>query len=250
MSKGIGTKFMQQTKYGQMGPSQQDRKYPQPPLEKTYPDRAKLFELPKPTDLSIADISLRKAIENRKSLRKYSSKHLTLKELSFLLWTTQGVKTVATRPVTIRNVPSAGARHAFETYILVNKVKDLQPGLYRYIATKHSILLEKKGIILAARLTAACLAQAQVLNSAVTFFWVAIVERMYWRYDERGYRYLHLDAGHVCQNLYLAAEAIDSGVCAIAAFNDDMVNKVLGLDGEKEFAIYIASLGKKQSVSG
>jgi SagB-type dehydrogenase family enzyme len=68
---------------------------------------------------------------------------------------------------------------------------------------------------------------------------------MYWRYDERGFRYLHLDAGHVCQNLYLAAEAIDSGVCAIAAYNDDQVNKVLGLDGVKEFAIYSASLGKK-----
>jgi len=245
MSKGIGLKFMQETKYGEMGRNQQEKGVPQPALEKPYAANAELIDLPKPADLPIPEIGLRKAIENRKTLRKYSTKALSLNELAFLLWMTQGVKTVASRPVTFRTVPSAGARHAFETYILVNKVNGLLSGLYRYIASKHSLLLEKKGITLAARLTAACAGQAQVLNSAVTFFWVAVVERMFWRYDERGYRYLHLDAGHVCQNLYLAAEAIDSGVCAIAAFNDDKVNKMLGLDGEKEFAIYIASLGKK-----
>jgi len=245
MAKGIGLKFMQQTKYGEMGRSQQENGLPQPALEKPYAAKAKLMELPKPADLLIPEISLRKAIENRKTLRKYSAKALSPDEFAFLLWSTQGVKTVTARPVTLRTVPSAGARHAFETFILVNKVNGLQPGLYRYIATKHSLLLIKKGIILAARLTAACGNQVQVLNSAATFFWVAVVERMFWRYDERGYRFLHLDAGHVCQNLYLAAEAIESGVCAIAAYNDDMVNKILGLDGEKEFAIYIASLGKK-----
>jgi len=246
MSKNIGAKFMQQTKYEEMKwQTQQEKGLPQPPLEKPYAPTAKLIELPKPSNITFPEIGLRKAIEDRKTLRKYSTKSLSLDELSFLLWMTQGVKAVTSRPVTLRTVPSAGARHAFETYILVNKVNELQPGLYRYIATKHLLLLEKKGITLAARLTAACAAQAQVLNSAVTFFWIAVVERMYWRYDERGFRYLHLDAGHVCQNLYLAAEAIDSGVCAIAAYNDDQVNKVLGLDGVKEFAIYIASLGKK-----
>jgi SagB-type dehydrogenase family enzyme len=246
MSKNIGLKFMQQTKYEQMkGPSQQGQGLPQPPLEKPYSSQAQLISLPAPSDFSFDDFSLRKVIESRKTLRKYSSTPLTMKELAFLLWVTQGVKKVSDRPVTIRNVPSAGARHAFETYLLVNKVEGLEQGLYRYVATKHSLLLENPDSSIVDQLTKACLEQAQVLNSAVTFFWVAIVERMYWRYDERSYRYLHLDAGHVCQNLYLAAEAIDSGVCAIAAFNDDLVNKALGLDGEKEFTIYIASLGKK-----
>jgi SagB-type dehydrogenase family enzyme len=246
MSKNIGTKFMQQTKYQEMKwQTQQEKGLPQPPLEKPYPLNAKLIKLRKPNELNIPEISLQKAIEARKTLRKYSAKALTLDELAFLLWMTQGVRKVTDRPVTFRNVPSAGARHAFETYLLINRVEGLEPGLYRYIAIKHSLLLEKKGITLAARLTAACAAQVQVLTSAVTFIWVAVLERMYWRYDERGYRYLYLDAGHVCQNLYLAAEAVDSGVCAIAAYHDDMVNKVLGLDGEKEFAIYIASLGKR-----
>ena len=68
---------------------------------------------------------------------------------------------------------------------------------------------------------------------------------MEWRYGERGYRYMHLDAGHACQNLYLAAEVIDAGVCAIAAFYDDQINPLLGLDGDNNFVVYVATVGKK-----
>lgn len=85
----------------------------------------------------------------------------------------------------------------------------------------------------------------QITNSAVTFFWVAVVERMYWRYVERGYRYLHLDAGHVCQNLALGAEQLGCGICPIAAFDDELFNTTLGLDGRNLFVIYLASVGKK-----
>lgn len=84
-----------------------------------------------------------------------------------------------------------------------------------------------------------------VKNSAVTFFWAAVTYRMGWRYGERGYRYLFLDAGHVCQNLYLAAEAVGCGVCAIAAFEDDTLNQLLGLDGVEQFAVYVATAGRK-----
>jgi SagB-type dehydrogenase family enzyme len=84
-----------------------------------------------------------------------------------------------------------------------------------------------------------------VKKSAVTFIWVAVPYRMTWRYGERGYRYLLLDAGHVCQNLYLAAENISSGVCAIAAYHDAMFNELLGLDGENQFVIYLGTVGKK-----
>jgi SagB-type dehydrogenase family enzyme len=95
-------------------------------------------------------------------------------------------------------------------------------------------------------LTEACLKQQHVKTSAVTFIWVAVPHRTVWRYSQRGYRYIHLDAGHVCQNLYLLAEAIDCGVCAIAAFDDDLVNQAIGLDGEDLFVIYLASLGKRK----
>jgi SagB-type dehydrogenase family enzyme len=168
-----------------------------------------------------------------------------MEELSCLLWTTQGVKIVTDRPVVKRTVPSAGSRHAFETYLLVNKVEGLDPGLYRYVSLQHKLFSLKIKADIAKRLAAACLNQSHVYNSAVTFIWVAVPARMTWRYSERGYRYIHLDAGHVCQNLYLAAEAIKCGVCAIAAFDDNALNKTLNLDGEKMFVIYLASLGKR-----
>ena len=91
----------------------------------------------------------------------------------------------------------------------------------------------------------ACANQNHVHTSAVTFIWVAILERMKLRYGQRGYRYLHLDAGHICQNLYLAAEVIHCGVCAVCAFDDDAMNAALGLDGEEQFAVYLGTLGRQ-----
>lgn len=143
-------------------------------------------------------------------------------------------------------MPSAGARHAFETYLLINRVETLEPGVYRYLALDHALAATNLKPGMADEVTHACYDQGQVAQSAVTFLWVAVVERMTWRYVQRGYRYLHLDAGHVCQNLYLAAEAVGCGVCAIAAYDDELANTTLGLDGEAQFVIYAASLGKKQ----
>ena len=179
-------------------------------------------------------------------MRKYTEQPLTLEELAYLLWMTQGVKEITSRPVTLRTVPSAGARHAFETYLLVNRVDGLEEGLYRFAAGRHALArIDTGGRDIRAEITHACMDQGQVATSAVTFIWAAVVERMTWRYVERGYRYLHLDAGHACQNLYLAAEAIGCGACAIAAYDDDLLNTALGFDGEQIFAIYLASLGKK-----
>jgi SagB-type dehydrogenase family enzyme len=143
-------------------------------------------------------------------------------------------------------VPSAGARHAFETILLVNRVECLPAGLYRYIATRHALLNLNAPEDVADQIRGACLQQDQITGSAVTFIWTAIAERMAWRYVERSLRYLHLDAGHVCQNLYLVGEAIGCGTCAIAAFDDEKINEVLGLDGIGQFVIYLASLGKRQ----
>ena len=243
---GIGPEFINKTKYPHLSPSAEKQGLPQPPLELPYPPTVHLIDLPDPAEIEVPPLDVRRAIEQRRTLRKYApDQPLTLAELAFLLWTTQGVKRVTERPVTFRTVPSAGARHAFETILLVNQVEGVPPGLYRYIALEHALLPLESTPDIAARLYHACLDQSQITNCAAAFFWVAVVERMKWRYGERGYRYLHLDAGHVCQNLYLAAEAIQSGVCAIAAFDDEETNKALNLDGVEQFVIYIASVGKK-----
>jgi len=168
-----------------------------------------------------------------------------LEESAYLLGATQGEKKVTSRPVTLRTVPSAGARHAFETYLLVNRVEGLTPGLYRYLAIENQIGRLPAPENINELLTEASLQQSQVATSAVTFFWAAVVDRMFWRYVERGYRYLLLDAGHVCENLALAAEQLSCGICPIAAYDDEKANRTLGLDGKSQFVIYVASMGKK-----
>jgi SagB-type dehydrogenase family enzyme len=161
-----------------------------------------------------------------------------------LLWCIQGVKHVEGGYATRRTVPSAGARHALETYLLVNRVTGLKPGLYRFLALEHKLLVHDLGPGVDERVMQGCLGQRMVLASAVTYLWVAVPYRMTWRYGQRGYRYLHLDAGHVCQNLYLAAQSVGCGACAIAAFSDQDLSRALGIDGESQFVIYIATLGK------
>jgi SagB-type dehydrogenase family enzyme len=146
---------------------------------------------------------------------------------------------------TFRTVPSAGARHAFETYLSIGNVEGLEQGLYRYLALEHSIVEEQQDENIMSKVAHACLDQPFVHNCGAVFIWVAVSERMAWRYGERGYRYLHLDAGHVCQNLYLASQAVKCGVCAVAAFKDDELNSLLGLDGDKHFVVYLAAVGKR-----
>ena len=223
----------------------QETGVPQPPLELPIAAEAALIALPPPGELRMPEIELRAAIEGRRSLRRYQEQPLSLEELSYLLWLTQGVKEITRRPATLRTVPSAGARHAFETLLLVNRVDGLEPGLYRFAASQHALLRLDMPANIAQQVYEGCYEQGQVQNSAVTFLWVAVSERMTWRYTERGFRYLLLDAGHVCQNLYLAAEALGCGVCAIAAYDDDRLNQVLSLDGDSQWVIYVASLGKR-----
>lgn len=246
MKKSIGKEFMEKTKYKNLlEESDQSKGVEQPPLQLEYPKGEQTIDLPIADNITLGKISLREAIENRRSLRKYSNQSLTLEELSYLLWCTQGVKEVVSRPATLRTVPSAGARHAFETYLMIRNVEGIKTGLYRYLAIEHKLIEVNMEEDIDSKVSESCFNQPMMNQSAVTFIWVAVPYRMKWRYGERSYRYLHLDAGHVCQNLYLAAEDIESGVCAIAAYEDEMINTVLEIDGEEQFAIYVATVGKK-----
>ncbi len=245
MSKGTGIEFLRQTTYEVQKSPDQQKGVPPPPIEAEYDETILLIDLVAPSEIEVQNKNLRECIEDRQSIRKYSEDFLSQNELSWLLWCTQGIKDDSEKRVTLRNVPSAGARHAFETYLLINRVEGLAPGLYRYIATKHKLMKIITTEEFTDKVTKAAYNQSAIHSSAVSFIWVAIPYRMTWRYGERGHRYLLLDAGHVCQNLYLAAETISSGVCAIAAYDDEIFNKILGLDGEKEFVIYLATVGKK-----
>lgn len=240
----IGQQFIKKTKHSNLGPSDQSSGKPQPPIQLEYDKSQPVVRLTKPSEIITEFVDVRKIIEQRKSIRRYSNIPLTMDQLSYLLWCTQGVKEVFQGTATLRNVPSAGARHAFETYLLINNVDGITPGLYRFLILEHSLLSVSLDKDMADKITQACLNQTFIKSSAVTFLWIAVPDRMNWRYGERGYRYLYLDAGHVCQNLYISAESIDCGTCAIAAYTDDELNFILGLDGKEQFVIYLATVGK------
>jgi SagB-type dehydrogenase family enzyme len=241
----IGKEFFEKTKYAFLSEPDQKKGVPQPPLEQPVPGDVIPIPLPEPGSIKIPSMDIRQAIEQRTSLRRYTQTELSFEELSYLLWITQGVKSITDRPATTRTVPSAGSRHAFETFILINRVENLDPGLYRYCALKHFIYAVNMEAGINEELTTACKGQSHIRTSAATFFWAAEMDRMSWRYSERSYRYVLLDAGHVCQNFYLAAESIQCGVCAIAAYDDDLLNAALGVDGDSLVTVYAGTIGKR-----
>jgi SagB-type dehydrogenase family enzyme len=246
MNDTIGVEFLNKTKFHQLPLSGQMKGLNPPSIELPPEPTKKIIDLPEPHEAHLSSLSVIEAIEKRRSIRSYKQKTLTLEELSYLLWATQGVKKGYSGSATLRNVPSAGARHALETYLLVNNVQGLKTGLYRFLATGHKLQELKYSPNMLDKIVVACLGQKFIKASAVTFFWVAVPERMTWRYSDRGYRYLFLDVGHVCQNLYLSGESLECGTCAIAAFLDDDLNAILGLDGKNQFVIYLATIGKKK----
>lgn len=223
----------------------QGRGEPPPPVQKPCPADARRVSLAAPDGWAgIGDVSLIDAMRRRRSNRSFLDEALSMDELSFLLWATQGVR--ATRGVTtLRTVPSAGARHAFETYLCVRRVTGLAPGVYRYLPQGHELVLEAAAPDAASRLAEACFGQSFVGRGAVAFVWTVIPARMEWRYSLAAHRVIAMDAGHVCQNLYLACEAVGAGTCAIGAYDQEAVDALLGVDGDDEFAIYIAPVGKQ-----
>ncbi|MCK4380526.1 MAG: SagB/ThcOx family dehydrogenase [Candidatus Lokiarchaeota archaeon] len=219
---------------------------PIPSIQKLYPKDAKLIDLVSPESINVADILLVDAINNRQSRRKYLEAHLTMEELSFLLWATQGVKELARGGrVTKRTVPSGGAMHPYETYLVVNNIEQLEPGLYRYLAIEHKLLvLDTNESDLSEKIVEVCHEQAFIGKAAVVFIWTARPYRMEWRYGEDSLKDILMGVGHICQNLYLACEAIGAGTCAIVAYNQDELDKFINVDGENEIALYLAPVGK------
>ena len=224
----------------------QSRGIPPPPPQKPVPPGALPIPLPGPDRFeAVCDAGLLRILKSRRSLRRYADIPLALEELAFLLWATQGVTGRPDKAATFRPVPSAGARHAFETYLYCRKVESLKEGIYRYLPLEHSLLFEFAERGLAARITEACFGQRFVGQGAVTFFWSVIPYRMEWRYGPAAHRVLPMDVGHVCQNLYLSAEAIGAGTCAVAAYDQEAIDAILRLDGEEEFVIYLSPVGKR-----
>lgn len=227
------------------GRTPQNRGVPPPPMEKPCRADAARTVLPAPGRWSgVSPVPVEQAIARRESRRRFGHEPLTLDELSFLLWSTQGVRRSLGHGVTLRTVPSAGSRHAFETYVVTLRVASLDIGVYRYLPSEHEIVLEFADPEADERIVEAAHGQSFAGSAAAVFVWTAIPARMEWRYGDASYKVIALDAGHVCQNLYLACECIGAGTCAIAAYRQDLMDSFLRVDGEDEFSVYLAPVGR------
>lgn len=223
----------------------QHRGIPPPPIEKPPDPDALLIDLVKPQSWQgVRRIDLTEAIGNRRSHRAYLQAALTLDELSFLLWATQGIRRKVDSGHAYRTVPSAGCRHALETYLAVLNVQGLEPAIYRYLPLGHQLAFIHDGDPLAERIVAAAFGQPYPGQAAVTFIWTAVPYRMEWRYGPAAGKVIALDAGHVGQNLYLASAAVGAGTCATAAYDQEAIDRLLDIDGSDEFTVYLASVGK------
>jgi len=215
-----------------------------PPIEKPYKKDGRIMTLPPFSSLLDSDRTLLlTAIKNRKSHRIFLPEPLSVIEVSYLLWATQGIRKKAGNTV-LRTVPSAGNRHAVETYILVTNIEGLEPGVYRYLPLEHGLLFEFPQDDLPHKIADATLGQRFIGTAPVVFVWTAVPYRMEWRYSYAAHKVIALDAGHICQNLYLACTAVGSGTCAVAAYHQELMDNLIRVDGKDEFTIYLAPVGK------
>ncbi len=224
--------------------SDQMKKQPAPPLEKPIPDDTVLIDLPSVDTSDQGKMPLVEILRKRRSLRRYSDEALTLEELAFLCWSVMGIHELSEKTNhSFRTSPSGGGRHPFEMYLVVNRVDGLTPGLYRYSALKHKLALVRTGENLIDPLAGVAL-QGFIKDCAVLFIWTIIPYRHEWRYLCSGAKPVAMDMGHYCENLYLAAESMNAGACAIASYDQEILDEFLGVDGEDEFTIYVCPVGK------
>jgi SagB-type dehydrogenase family enzyme len=186
--------------------------------------------LPQPS--SESKVSVEEALLNRRSIRSYKDEALSIKELSQLLWAAQGI----TSEWGGRTAPSAGAKYPLELFIVAGKIRGLEPGLYRYDPYDHSLITQRKGD-LREDLAEAALGQSCITDAAVDLVVTGVYERTREKYGERAERYVNIEVGHACQNIYLQAETLKLGTVMIGAFYDEKVAAVLELKEEEPLAI-------------
>ena len=240
MFEGLGDRFQRETKYirGETTVGGMNWVY-QPEAYKVYKN-ANVLKLPEPKVTN--SMTLDEALRKRRSIREYTSDPIELEELSYLVWASGGIR-YRDENLEFRTAPSAGALYPIETYLIVNHVTELDPGVYHYSVREHTLEGLKNGNF-SREIVNAGMGQEMLGLAAVIFVWTAIFNRSKWKYKQRAYRYVYLDAGHIAENLALAATSLGLGSCQIGALYDDEVNHVIGVDGVEESVLYMSSVGR------
>ncbi|HOK41363.1 MAG TPA: SagB/ThcOx family dehydrogenase [bacterium] len=197
----------------------------------------KIIKLPKPENIS--KISIEEALLKRRSIREYKDEALTIKEVSQILWSAQGITEPKKK---FRTAPSAGAIFPLNIYLVVNKVENIEKGIYKYLPETHEIIQflneDKREDIYKA-----CLQQSCIKNGAIIIVITGNFEKIKKRYSERGVRYTYIEVGHCSQNIYLQCVSLNLGTVAVGAFYDEEVKKILKLPDEEE-PLYLMPIGK------
>lgn len=241
LTKALGHRYFQATTYSRQKLSDLDRPVVQPGQGyKSYPNAPRVV-LPavKPERLG----PLGQALQSRRSERSFDPEvSISLEELALLLWAMQGV-TGQAGPYLLRTAPSAGALYPIETYVAVERVDHVSPGIYHFDVRDFALAQISEGPP-GQDVAAAALGQKFCGQTAINIIWTAVFRRNMAKYGHRGMRYILMDVGHIGQNLVLAAASLDLGSCPVAAFFDDELNGLLGVDGQEESALYLASVGR------
>jgi len=241
MKEGVGDIFQKETKYhrGKLPLGGLDW-ISKPDVYKRYSSVPRI-KLPPPSFDKV--ISIWDVIKKRRSVREFREEPISIVDLSQLLWASQGI-TQEVQGATLRTVPSAGALYPIETYLAINVVSEIETGIYHYAVETHELEQLKLGDF-RTPITRAALDQEVAYFANVVFVWTAIFERSRWKYKQRAYRYIYLDAGHSAQNVALSAVALGLSSCQIGALYDDEANGLLGVDGINESTIYMTAVGKE-----
>ena len=236
-----GEEFQAATKYVRGGMPHKAVDFDHRPEQfKSYPDAIDVVALPEPD--TTGGGPLFGLLATRRTRRTYRPEPLTLAVVSQLLWSANGM-TKQGRDVVFRTAPSAGALYPIEIYVMANRVDGLARGIYHYNVPDGLLSMIREGDY-AEDAAQGCLGQPMLAKSGAVFFMTAVIERCRFKYHQRAYRYIYLDAGHIAQNLCLAAESLGLGTCPIGAFYDDEVNAILGVDGVDETFLYAVTVGK------
>jgi SagB-type dehydrogenase family enzyme len=240
MKKGAGDFFQKETQYirGKIGGGPL-LWHAKPETYKHYP-KAPKYELGVPQ--KDGGMPLWEAINLRHSIRNFKNQPLKKEIFSQLLWATQGI-THESVGFEFRAAPSAGALYPVETYLVIHNVEEIESGIYHYGVQNHELEQLKKGDFREA-VARAALDQDMAYSASVVFIWTAVFQRSKWKYEQRAYRYVYLDAGHIAQNLALAAVSFELGTCQIGALYDEEVNALIGIDGEEESVVYLSAVGQ------
>ncbi|MCF0107093.1 MAG: SagB/ThcOx family dehydrogenase [Holdemanella sp.] len=221
----------------------QKLKRQQPPLVKAAMRNERIV-LPKNFEDLIINNDFMDVINRRKSHRVYTEQKLSLLQLSYLLWATQGVKEIRGKSyATLRTVPSGGARHGFETYLIIRFVEGLESGKYHYLPMEHALEYLGKVDSIEKTIGDTLCGQLWASKASVVFYWSFVPYRCEWRYGTGAHRPAMIDAGHIGENLYLACTALGLGTCAIAAYDNRICDPLFELDGQEEFIVYTCPVG-------